>query len=225
MAPWQKPAHPAATYTGLFLALCGIFLAVNGFRYFYGDVHSDLQFLGKEALVFGVTTLLLLVVLKGEKLPLSSIGLSFDNISKSIGWGLLGAVMSFAGLAIVLLTAKFALHLPFGGKDDNPYNPPIWLLLITVLRAGVCEEVCFRGYAIERLQSLTGSKWVAAVLPLLLFAVFHFHQGLLGIAVGTMGGAILTLLYMWRRNLLANIIAHFIVDFIPNIVAPLLGGS
>jgi uncharacterized protein len=217
-------AARAVTLFGLLLALFGIPLAVNGFRYFYGDVHSDLQFISKEALVFGVTAILLLVVLGGEKLPLSSIGLHTRSIWKSIGWGLLGVVISFAALASVILMAKFLLHMPFGGKDDNPYNPPMWLLLVTVLRAGLCEEICFRGYAIERLQSITGNKWFAGIFPLVLFALFHFRQGVLGIAAATMGGIVLTVLYMWRRDLLANIITHFVVDFIPNVLGPLFGG-
>lgn len=33
----------------------------------------------------------------------------------------------------------------------------------------------------------------------------------------TLGG-ILTLFYLWRRDLVANIIAHFLVDFIANVV-------
>jgi len=37
-------------------------------------------------------------------------------------------------------------------------------------------------------------------------------------------GAALTAFYLWKRDLLAAIIAHFLVDFIPNVALPALSG-
>jgi membrane protease YdiL (CAAX protease family) len=91
-------------------------------------------------------------------------------------------------------------------------STPGWWLVISVVRAGVSEEVLFRGYPIERLQELTGSRTLAALLPLVLFALAHVGPwGWAHMLVGGIGGALLTLLYMWRRNLWANILAHCIV--------------
>ena len=88
---------------------------------------------------------------------------------------------------------------------------------------GISEEVLYRGYAIERLQSITGSKWIAAAISLILFAAFHFRQGLAGVVLAFVLGAILTAFYLWKRNLVANITAHFLVDFIPNVLLAGLG--
>jgi membrane protease YdiL (CAAX protease family) len=38
-------------------------------------------------------------------------------------------------------------------------------------------------------------------------------------------GGILTGFYLWKRNLVANIFAHFLIDFIPNVLLPLFAGS
>ena len=38
-------------------------------------------------------------------------------------------------------------------------------------------------------------------------------------------GAIATAIYLWKRNLLILIIAHFMVDFIPNVLLPLIFGD
>jgi membrane protease YdiL (CAAX protease family) len=46
-----------------------------------------------------------------------------------------------------------------------------------------------------------------------------------GVFLALVLGAILTGFYLWKRNLLAVIVAHFMVDFIPNILFPLLSGS
>jgi len=92
-----------------------------------------------------------------------------------------------------------------------------------VLRAAVIEEVFYRGYAIERLERLTGSTPIAASLPLIVFAVAHYRQGMAGILIALVMGGILSMLFVKRRDLLAVIAAHFIIDFIPNIVLPMLG--
>jgi membrane protease YdiL (CAAX protease family) len=96
---------------------------------------------------------------------------------------------------------------------------------LTVARAGLAEEVFYRGYAIERLEALLPNRWLAALIPLLCFTAFHYRQGLAGVFVALVLGAILTALYLWKRNLIANIIAHFLVDFIPNVLLPLLAGE
>jgi len=95
--------------------------------------------------------------------------------------------------------------------------------LLAVVRAGISEEVLYRGYALERLQSLTGSKWIAAATTLVLFAAFHYRQGLAGIFLALILGAVLTGFYLWKRNLTANMFGHFLVDFVPNVVLPLFG--
>jgi membrane protease YdiL (CAAX protease family) len=94
---------------------------------------------------------------------------------------------------------------------------------LAVVRAGISEEVLYRGYAIERLQAITGSKWVAAGVSLVLFAGFHFRQGWAGMLLALVLGAVLTAFYLWKRDLLANMVGHFLVDFIPNVLLVGLG--
>ena len=69
------------------------------------------------------------------------------------------------------------------------------------------------------------SKWIAAGVTLILFAGFHFRQGLTGIFLALILGAVLTGFYLWKRNLVANMVGHFLVDFIPNVLLPLLGAG
>jgi hypothetical protein len=64
---------------------------------------------------------------------------------------------------------------------------------------------------IERLQSLTGSKLLAWLVPLMIFALSHYRQGLGGIVAGFVLGGVLT--------------AHFLGDFVLNIVLPLVSGK
>lgn len=89
----------------------------------------------------------------------------------------------------------------------------IWWRLVSVVRAAVGEEVLFRGYGMERLQELSGSRVFALVFSCLVFTLEHVGPwGWNHLLVAGFGGIMLTLLYLWRRNLWVNIIAHFVVD-------------
>jgi membrane protease YdiL (CAAX protease family) len=87
----------------------------------------------------------------------------------------------------------------------------------------VAEEVFMRGYLLERLTTLTRSPWAAVTLSLIPFALLHYPgQGWAGVLISFFAGGVLTWFYLWKRDLKANIIAHFLVDFIPNVAAPVI---
>lgn len=159
--------------------------------------------------------------MRGERLPLSSLGWSTTSIGRSLLWGLIGAVLCAVGLVACIGIISFA-GMHFGGDGKSAFTPPAWAMLITVLRAGILEEAFYRGYAIDRLRRLTGSMPVAFALPLVVFAAAHYRQGSGGILIALVMGAILAVLFLKRRDLLAVMTAHFIVDFVPNVLLPLL---
>jgi membrane protease YdiL (CAAX protease family) len=88
---------------------------------------------------------------------------------------------------------------------DQLIAAPFWWRFISVVRAAVAEEILFRGFAIERLQELTGSAKFASIFSCVVFAVEHVgfwnwsHLLIAGFA-----GALLTVLYIWRRNMWAK---------------------
>jgi membrane protease YdiL (CAAX protease family) len=87
------------------------------------------------------------------------------------------------------------------------------VVLISVIRAAVSEEVLFRGYAIERMRELTGSIRIASVISCVIFALERVDPWGWGhLLIAGFAGTILTLLYLWRRNLWVSMAAHFIVD-------------
>ena len=212
----------AATYFGLVLALFGTPLYLFAFRVDVGDPPSLTSYLTREAVIFGMLVALLAFARLVEGTPLSSIGWKFDRPWRSLLWGGIGVVLSAIGIAGCLFLAS-RMHWKVGQQHEPRFQAPLWATAITVLRAGVTEEAFYRGYAYERLWSMTRSRWIAGLLPLVLFALFHFRQGMAGIVIAFVTGAILTVLYAVRRDLLANVIAHFTVDFIPNVLLPLAG--
>ena len=174
----------------------------------------------RELAIFALLGLLLWIVRRGEHLPLSSIGWRAGGIGRALLWGLLAFGLLVAATALALgLLHLFGLH--YGG-DHAALAPPLWVTGLVVLRAGIVEEVFYRGYAIERLQALT-NRPTAAVIAWLAFALSHYHQGVAGILVAATLGAVLTLFYLWRRNLAANITGHVLIDFIPTVLLPAIG--
>jgi membrane protease YdiL (CAAX protease family) len=82
-----------------------------------------------------------------------------------------------------------------------------------VLRAAVFEEVCYRGYTIERVQELSGSRVLAFVVSVAGFTLAHAgYWGWGALLIPAFGGVIFAALYLWRRDLTCNMIAHFVAD-------------
>jgi len=208
------------TVVGLIIALFSLAFFALWYRDWYGITISSV--LIREGLIFLLVGILFWIIRK-EGLGPTSIGLHFDAVGKSIGWGLLFFVFSAIGIGLCVFLMQF-LGWKVGGEEGNVYKGiPLWVWFIIVTRAGIAEELFYRGYAIERLTAWTGSRWVAVSIPLLIFAVGHFRQGPGGILISFVAGGILTATYLWKKDLLANMICHFTIDFIPNVALPLLG--
>ncbi len=94
-------------------------------------------------------------------------------------------------------------------------------MTLIVLRAGVVEEFLYRGYAITRLEALgLGRSWSVAI-PLGIFSVAHWTGGWANIVIVLALGSILSGFYVWRRDLVANMIGHGLVDFVANVLPKL----
>jgi len=211
------------TLVGLAIALFALPVFMATYRATTGDNRSNLQVLGREFVVFLMVGLLIWMVRRWERLPLTSIGLRLNRLRTSLLRGLwLAVIVLAATVGLYLLLREVGIHL--GDDRGTKFHPSLLVVTVSMLRAGVAEETFYRGFAIERLQSLTGSKLLAALVPLTVFAVSHYRQGLGGIVAAFVLGGILTATYLKYRDLLANITAHFLGDFVLNVVLPLVSG-
>jgi len=55
-------------------------------------------------------------------------------------------------------------------------------------------------------------------IPLVIFSLGHWFGGAANILIPVAVGAILTGFYLWRRDLVANMIGHGLVDFVANVL-------
>ena len=218
----SSPAARPWTLAGLAIALFGAPAVVILFKQ-AGFTRADFgATIVRELIILALVAILVWIIRTREKLPLSSIGLKPQRIVPAILWSL--AVMLVFGVGIAACLAVFLLIGLSYGSSSGP-AVPLGVSLLLYARAGIAEEIFYRGYAIERIEALTGSRAIAAAVPLLIFAGGHFSQGLAGILITFVLGGIATAIYLWKRNLLILIIAHFMVDFIPNVLLPLIFGN
>jgi len=214
----------APTFVGLAIALFALPVFMATYRALTGENHSNWQVLGREFAIFLLVGLLLWIVKRWELLPLTSIGLRVDLLRTSILRGVwLAVILLTVTVGLYLLLRGVGVHL--GEEHGSLFHPSLLVVTVSMLRAGIAEEIFYRGFAIERLQNLTGSKLLAGLLPLTIFAVSHYRQGVGGMVAVFVLGGILTACYMKFRDLLANITAHFLGDFVLNVVLPLVSGG
>jgi len=202
----QSPAKiSSATWIGLFLSLFAMVVIRQAFVLFVPEITVAAAIL-KETLIWISAVALLVIVGRGEHLSFRSIGLGTSRWWVSILWGLVIAVVSAAIVGALAYLTGYG-HGPGSAAFEKL---PLWLITLIVFRAGVVEELFYRGYAIERLQSVT--------IPLVIFSLGHWSGGAANILIALAAGAVLTGFYLWRRDLVANMIGHWLVDFVANVV-------
>lgn len=197
------------TVVGLLLALVIPFCHLGEL----GRAHSGLGPLwGGEVLWWVIALGLLLYVVAVERRPLASIGFKAPRISDVV-WAVVAGILMVVGIALIAVLLLPALHLSVTKQMAGALQTPIWFRVAQVSRAAVVEEILFRGYGMERLAEVTSSRLISAITTWLLFTAAHLSSWGLGqVIIAAFGGAVLTLLYVWRRNLWANMIAHWLTD-------------
>lgn len=208
---------PVATFVGLGVALLLPLLTNLVVTHVLGVVPSRALIAVGLADHWAMFALLLVIVMRWEREPLESIGWRPPRWSTLP----LGIV---AGVAIAVVSGFVSQRLRL--KSDIHFlaflqSLPLVVRVALVITAGVFEETLYRGYAIERLSKYFGGKWVAAALTLVLFTVAHASAvGVAQLAPIVLVSGLVTLLYLWRRDLLLNMVVHATIDAIGLLVVP-----
>ena len=141
----------------------------------------------------------LVAVRRIERLPFESIGLRRPTLS-SVADGILGAT-------IVLLVSRLLFGRNVPGELASP-NSTVFLIYLSIM-AGIIEETFWRGYAIERIAQATGHRWLTGLALALGFALVHLATyGPTDAAKVLVPAAGFTVLFLVRRDLISNIVAH-----------------
>lgn len=128
--------------------------------------------------------------------------------------GILGGVL----LAKKLKTSHATLGdieplIPRNGAETG------WAALLS-LNAGLSEECFFRLLLPLLLIALLHNPLWAFVVATVLFGLVHFYQGVAGVVMTTLVGAVMAGLYLWTGNLWVAMAAHAGLDLFALVVRP-----
>jgi uncharacterized protein len=214
-------AASAASLTGLAVAWGGTALLVSPAARLLGPSDRlSTQILGQLAF-WAVFAIVIAIVLYWEKQPLASLGLRPVRWS-SIGWGLLlAAVLMYVAYPIQVRALRALGLAGFEPGIARVVALPLGFRVFAVLTAGIVEDTLFLGFALQRLRRLIGRDWIAAAISITVTAFLHWpNWGAGPVLAFVFSAAIGTAFFLWRQDLLANIVAHTITDgmafLIPN---------
>ena len=178
-----------------------------------------------ELAMWGLLALVVAIVVFWERQPLSSTGLRPLNW-RSFAWG--GALAAFTMWLLLPLLSWGLRSAGIAGFEAGMAKAmllPAWIRLMATVTAGIVEDGLFLGYAFTRLEQWTGHVWMAGAISVLVSAGLHFtNWGIGPVLAFVVAETISTAFFVWRRDLLANMIAHVIVDTIGLVIVPLFIG-
>jgi tetratricopeptide (TPR) repeat protein/membrane protease YdiL (CAAX protease family) len=223
----DKPTRPASIYFTTFLGLAVGFsillkplgTLLNSLLESTGMSQYGCWSLINIAYQLIATAVILGIVVAVERKPLSSVGLRRPTLS-DVGLGLaLFVAVEIAGAVLRLLLLYF-----FPNSMVNVANcqlssfsrVPAGLGLFVAAAAGISEEIAARGFAIDRLRIVTGRLGLAAAVALALDLAEHipYWGWRYAIEIAPMQ-LLFVLMYLWRKDIMACIIGHFLTDALP----------
>ncbi|MEJ2695454.1 MAG: type II CAAX endopeptidase family protein [Candidatus Sulfobium sp.] len=173
----------------------------------------------------GLLSLVLFFVWRNGE-PFAAVGCRRKNLLKEIGLG----IALFIPLIYILPALESTLHKIGLTSPSNPLSaltsekgiPEVLLASLMVMVVAVAEETIFRGYLILRLETATRSRAWAIGLSAVIFSLGHGYEGSAGMATVAFLGVVLAWVYLWRQNLVAAVVIHFLQDFSGIVLLPLL---
>ena len=150
------------------------------------------------------------VAMHRQQLTLSSIGVRRPTLGTA---ALAVALLAVALFVLPMVTDPLVEWLGAERRDSVVRELavlPIWFRVAAALTGGVIEETLYRGYAVGRLEALTGRRWLAGAMVVAVFTLAHVPLwGMVFSLVAILPfSAVMTGAYLWRRDLLANSAAH-----------------
>jgi membrane protease YdiL (CAAX protease family) len=164
----------------------------------------------EQLLYCGFAAGLMWSALRIECAPVSSLGLRWPTWQTL---ALAAAMLVVGSFVLPLFTTPLWHRFSTADVEEGVRRLsllPIWFRLVMAITGGALEETLYRGYATERLVSLTGRPWLAGMLAALGFGLAHIPAwgSAYALAVDLPFGIFMTIVYLWRRDLTANILAH-----------------
>jgi len=155
--------------------------------------------------------------------PLASIGFRWPvPIRSTVVWALAAVVVTCGFITPViepLLNRLTGTPADYSGYGELRGNLPaaVQLVAFAWISAAFGEEVIFRGFFLHEARAVFGSSRIAqtvsVILGATLFGLSHYEQGLVGMLLTGLAGALTGVVFLLSgRNVWAIILAHGLID-------------
>lgn len=162
---------------------------------------------------------LIWISLRLQRESFANIGFSIpDRFGRNVGIGIVaGLVLELVAVYLTtpVISSMMGVEPDYSEIAEIQGNLPVLLIFITLswFIAAFGEEICFRGFLMNRIAGLLGNgraAWIVSlVLASLVFGWGHTEQGVAGwIQEGLAGFWLGCLFLMAKRNLTLPIVAH-----------------
>jgi membrane protease YdiL (CAAX protease family) len=186
-------------------------------------INNHVMFITGLIFQWVIILILFLIIFFWENNSFSSIGIKKIE-KKDLIWGFFVFIIQIITLFTSEKLVNYLNLTSQGIETTNILMLPTLTIIFLIITAGITEEIIFRGYLIERLNLLSNSLIMSAIVSYVLFILFHIPFWGIGGAIQISIWAIpITVLYIRRRNLTTCIIIHLIYD--STILIPVLFGS
>jgi len=223
---YRKPLHLLALLVVLFaffllivipiLSFLGVFstvaeaTVVSEFAVLLGSIITVLIFIGIPFIWY------LLVNRYSIKEMFNAVKLRKERIDEAFLWGIVAAIaMFFMVIAIGFLLTATGILSPedVSNVEDLAGNLSIFSMVFIIIFQSIAEEIFFRGFLLEKIDSFAG-KNIAIIVTALLFGLAHLSYGKLYPAIMPMFmGIILAYVVLRIKNIFAAITAHMLFNF------------
>jgi membrane protease YdiL (CAAX protease family) len=204
----SKP-HLLIPLDGLIFAIGFPLLPLTRWLQEFGSIGHLVRY---ELTWWAATLLLLVYARRVENTSWRQLG--FTRLKKG-DWLLV--VVAALGMLLILAAVYYLLFPLLRITESTQINQllqtPLWWRILSTVRAAVSEEVFYRGFGLQEVERLMGGKWIGAAVSLAFFTLAHAPAwGWMHLIPAFLGGLLLTLLFLRRRNLWVNMACHFLVD-------------
>jgi membrane protease YdiL (CAAX protease family) len=166
-----------------------------------------------------VTMCVVFAVVTLRKEPFESIGWTSANLGMNlmVGFALWASIMIVSIMFLMVLgmiwPAAFEDFTQARTRIEGVF-PRISIpsILLMSLVISFYEEVLFRGLLLARLRQIFRSPAAAVIASSLLFGSMHIYEGYAAVIMITIFGLILAVCTLWRKSLVAAIVAHFLFN-------------
>ncbi|GLW11092.1 hypothetical protein Misp01_62200 [Microtetraspora sp. NBRC 13810] len=164
--------------------------------------------------LWALAGLALVIVGLSPELDLARIGLVPGADLPTLAGMLVGAAVAAVLIVLLLRRSQRDVAGTTAFQAIMPRTPAErWFAMGMSVTAGVTEEIVYRGLLIGLGVHVFGLPLpVAAGLALAIFVAGHLYQGSKGMAVVTLAGLGLTLLYLRTGSLVLPIVLHVLID-------------